>query len=192
VVYLDDGSGTLDAADTPVATVTDFAAITTNGSGVLDIPISDGDANFQVDVGSSRTFLVALKATPMAPTSSSAKLIHRTLDVGTTPLPMTAAEDANADIPASTASAENVESTPVEFFLSTASCESAGELNLEGVTVVTTLVCTAGTTLDAGDGFTVDSPGDVTFQAGDSVRLGDGFSISGDKLTVTVNPALKP
>jgi len=188
-IYLDDGSGSFDEADALVATVTDFAAITTNGSGVLDVPVADGDANFLVEFGAPRTFFVALTVAGL-PTTPSVKVQHRTLDAVTLPLPVTTAEDASADIPVTVEHADNVESSGAQFFLADSTCQSSSELRLEGVTIVTTLVCEAGTELQAE--VAVESPGDLTLRAGQVVHLSDGFSISGDHLSVEIDPALEP
>ncbi|HSL84430.1 MAG TPA: RHS repeat-associated core domain-containing protein, partial [Thermoanaerobaculia bacterium] len=52
-----------------------------------------------------------------------------------------------------------------------------GPVLLENQTVTTTETFTSCTTLEAGNGFTVESPGDVTFQAQGTIVLKDGFSV---------------
>jgi len=42
------------------------------------------------------------------------------------------------------------------------------------------------------NGFEVSSPGDLTLPAGEVVHLSYGFSVSGDRLAVEIDPNLKP
>lgn len=61
-----------------------------------------------------------------------------------------------------------------------ANCACPADLLLEGQTVSTTEAFLATQTITAGNGFSVVSPGDVTFHAGTRVVLQDGFSVGSD------------
>jgi Zn-dependent metalloprotease len=59
--------------------------------------------------------------------------------------------------------------------------------------VTTTETFGACDTLTAGTGFAVESPGDVTFEAGNTIVLENGFSVgSGATLTAVIDPSLHP
>jgi len=193
-IYLDDGSGVLDEADVAVVATSDFSSITTNGNGILTLPIADGDANARVEFATPRTYLVAVElagdANQQMP--SVVSLEHRTDPSPSVPEPITVAKDALANLELTPEPVENVLSLGFETELSDLTCIAPFDLRLEHLTIESALVCEAGTVLEAGREFTVSAPGDVTFRAGEAVVLSDGFSISGDKLAIEVNSEFKP
>jgi hypothetical protein len=76
-----------------------------------------------------------------------------------------------------------------------ANCACPADLLLEAQTVSTTEAFLATQTITAGNGFSVVSPGDVTFHAGTRVVLQDGFSVGpGAKFTAIAGtaPACSP
>jgi hypothetical protein len=66
-------------------------------------------------------------------------------------------------------------------------------VNLENETITGSDTRTACQTLTAGNGFVVDARGDLRLVAGETVVLGDGFSVlTGGALTVEIDPSLLP
>jgi len=191
-VYLDDGSGVLDEADTEVISSTDFSSIGVNGNGLMTLSLEAVGALAEVSVGTSVDLLVAVTMAEDADQQpiSVWRLTHHTEAIGDAD-PISAAED-DLGIAISLEFSRDVESLDVSTRLDDEACASELDLNLRGVTVEGTLVCTAGTVLDAGSAFHVNTPGDVTFVAGEAVHLSDGFSISGDRLTIQIDPDPDP
>ncbi|HSF20295.1 MAG TPA: Ser-Thr-rich GPI-anchored membrane family protein [Vicinamibacteria bacterium] len=70
-------------------------------------------------------------------------------------------------------------------------CMGSLDLDLMGQVINTTEVYEACQTITAGPSFTVVSPGNVTFRAGTSVILENGFAVmSGAALTIEIDPSL--
>jgi hypothetical protein len=68
------------------------------------------------------------------------------------------------------------------------------DLNLSNIPVSTPLVCDAGTVIRTGTAVVVAAPaGDLTFRAGQSVELRDGFEVETDaSFTAEIDPGLQP
>jgi len=189
-VYADDGSGVLDSLDEQLVEVVDFSEITTNRNGALTVPLPDGDPRVEVLHGQPRVFLVAVEmsaeASQQIPNSFTAvHLTDQRLGLATR------AEDPRVDSELSLVPEGGAESQGFDPDLSDTTCRSDVDFRLRHVTVETNLVCEAGTVLDAGEAVEVRSPGDLTLRAGKVVVFSDGFSISGDRLTVELDPELQ-
>ena len=186
-VYQDEGSGLFDDADSLVHSTSDFSSITSNGDGVLTLLLPEDSDLALVEFGTPMTFLAAVEMTANADTQTPATfaLEHRTEESST-------ADDADAEIQLTLEFVENFSGAKVDTALSTETCTAPFDLNLENRTVNTILVCEAGTVLSAGGGFVVVAPGDVTFRAGESIRLDEDFSAESGTFSAEIDSSLEP
>jgi hypothetical protein len=82
--------------------------------------------------------------------------------------------------------------SPRLTFILEAACDGQEYIDLSSATVTTSETFGACDTLTAGSGFAIESPGDVTFEAGNMIVLENGFSVdAGATLTATIDPSLQ-
>jgi hypothetical protein len=188
-LYLDNGSspGAFDAADTLVASTTDFSSITTNGDGVMTFAFPDDDTNLQVAHGTPKTYFVVAEMTADAESQSPGAfdVTHRTEA-------SSEGEDASEDIPLILEHASDVATGKVDTELSSATCQAPFDLQLTDRTVTATVTCEAGTVLTAGTNLVVMTPGALTLRAGQAIELEDGFEVESGALTAEIDPGLEP
>jgi hypothetical protein len=185
-VYRDDGSFVFDVADPLVGALSSFSAITSEG--LVSIPIPGGDPNAQVPFGAPGTFFVVaqLTANAASQTPSSFEVEHVTSASST-------AEDAVAHIELSLEPGDDLGTGLVDTELTTTSCEAPFDLQIENMTVDESVECQAGTKIESGDGISVVTGGALTYRAGDSIQIGNGFGMAlGTTFVTEIDPSLLP
>ncbi len=185
-VHLDDGSATFDPGSDILVTIVSGL---TPSAGVATIAFTDDDPNVQVPFGAPETYFVAVQMTSdaSAQTPNSFQGTHL-VEASST------GEDAVHDLPLTLELGVNSTTGVIDTVLSTASCTAPFDLNLSNITVSTSLVCEAGTVIRTGTAVAVASPaGDMTFRAGQSVELRDGFDVEANaSFTAEIDPGLQP
>jgi FG-GAP-like repeat len=183
-IYRDDDSYAFDIADTLVGTLSSFSAITSEG--LVSIPLLDDDPNAQVAFGETGTFFVVaqLAANAASQTPSSFEVEHRTSASST-------AEDAATDIELSLEPGSDLGTGLVDTELSTTSCVAPFDLQIENMTVDEPVVCEAGTNIESGDDVELVPGGSLTFRAGNSIQIDNGFGMAtGTSFTMEIDSSL--
>jgi len=166
-IYLDDGSGVFEeTADTLVSTIDELAL---DVDGLADLVITD-TFNRQVFFGTAKTFFVTFEMAADADSQfvSAFRVAHRSTADSAIDL---------YDIPLVLDQGTTVGTGIIDTTLTTTSCTAPFDLNLENLTINTTVECEAGTVLRTGDALMVESPGNLSLSAPSGVEIGAGFGV---------------
>jgi hypothetical protein len=102
-------------------------------------------------------------------------------------------EDAPNDIPPILEYVADVQGGAASTTLDSTTCHAPYDMHLSERLVDGPVVCEAGTVLTTGADLPVLSTGELTLRAGQSIQMGDEFSVAnGGALTVEIDPGLEP